>query len=580
MKLFGKELRFNNNKVYHTGDKPIAADIKFTDGKTFQQKLDDGSLRGPQGLKGDTGPQGPKGIDGLTTSVTIGSTKYTHSSGNITIPAYPTLSSLGGAASNHTHSSLIGTTGTTIAPSTGTGIMRYDYNISSSNAGTLPVTNNANGILTFNMQSGNYYSQLGFSSNSNLYYRNFNGTALNTTAKWRRILTSSEIASNENGFFDKLAYTNVEGVTEIGRHLDFHIANDKTNDYNIRVYIDEDSLAKNATFTTLRTTSAMRLGGYADYTLQAGTSEYGAYIKNHHTGKFFTMTHSGDVELGGNNIYIQAGIYDSRLQSGNYQIFNTDGNQHIYFGNFQSSTVIEGKDCDLRLRDRGRLEYSGGFINVNQAKPDHGFGTLDRHGGFIGRFTGWDADCVYINTYSSGTGNEAASYSRVKINGHFLNVAAMANFESSLTASYMYSDNALNVSSDRNLKENITYIRKAKDYGIATLEESPEKLTLKDMYRFVKDELVLATYNMKTNDSNDIKLNFIAQDLLYNENYEDSKVGQIIVNAKYARENDTTLKYDTGNYTSVLAGALQYAIDKIEYLENKINNLTLSEIKN
>lgn len=70
MKLFGKELKFNNNKVYHAGDKPVAADIKFTDGKTFQDKLNDGSLRGPQGatgpqgIKGDTGATGPKGATG------------------------------------------------------------------------------------------------------------------------------------------------------------------------------------------------------------------------------------------------------------------------------------------------------------------------------------------------------------------------------------------------------------------------------------------------------------------------------------------------------------------------------------
>ena len=116
MKFFGKELKFNNNKIYHSGDKPTpseigaaptshnhqASQVTFTDGKTFQQKLDDGSLRGPQGAtgsqgpKGDTGATGPqgaagaKGADGLTTSVTVGSTKYTHSNGNITIPAYPT----------------------------------------------------------------------------------------------------------------------------------------------------------------------------------------------------------------------------------------------------------------------------------------------------------------------------------------------------------------------------------------------------------------------------------------------------------------------------------------------------------
>ena len=58
---------------------------------------------GAKGDKGDTGPQGPTGAngkDGLTTSVTIGSTKYTHSNGNITLPAYPTLSSLGAEPKN------------------------------------------------------------------------------------------------------------------------------------------------------------------------------------------------------------------------------------------------------------------------------------------------------------------------------------------------------------------------------------------------------------------------------------------------------------------------------------------------
>lgn len=87
MKLFGKELKFNNNKVYHAGDKPVASDIKFTDNQTFQQKLDNGTLKGPKGDKGD---KGDKGEDGLTTSVTVNGTKYTHSGGNVTIPNYPT----------------------------------------------------------------------------------------------------------------------------------------------------------------------------------------------------------------------------------------------------------------------------------------------------------------------------------------------------------------------------------------------------------------------------------------------------------------------------------------------------------
>lgn len=64
MKIFGKDFLFNNKKVYHEGNKPIANDILFTDGQNFQQKLDNGSLRGPKGDKGDTGLQGPVGVAG------------------------------------------------------------------------------------------------------------------------------------------------------------------------------------------------------------------------------------------------------------------------------------------------------------------------------------------------------------------------------------------------------------------------------------------------------------------------------------------------------------------------------------
>ena len=78
MKIFGKEFTFNGKKVYHAGDKPTPAEIgaassthnhqasqvTFTDGETFQQKLDDGSLKGPKGDTGATGPAGPKGDKG------------------------------------------------------------------------------------------------------------------------------------------------------------------------------------------------------------------------------------------------------------------------------------------------------------------------------------------------------------------------------------------------------------------------------------------------------------------------------------------------------------------------------------
>ena len=56
-----------------------ASQVKFNDGKTFQDKLDEGTL---------------KGEDGLTTSITLGNTIYSHVDGNITLPSYYTKSEI------------------------------------------------------------------------------------------------------------------------------------------------------------------------------------------------------------------------------------------------------------------------------------------------------------------------------------------------------------------------------------------------------------------------------------------------------------------------------------------------------
>lgn len=81
-----------------------ASQVKFSDGKTFQDKLNNGSLKGEKGdkgIQGEKGDKGDKGQDGLTTSVTVGSTKYSHVNGNITLPSYPsTPASVGAEPAN------------------------------------------------------------------------------------------------------------------------------------------------------------------------------------------------------------------------------------------------------------------------------------------------------------------------------------------------------------------------------------------------------------------------------------------------------------------------------------------------
>ena len=64
---FVGQVRENGVRVYSPNNKPAASTILFTDGQDFQTKLDNGSLRGPQGeqgLQGIQGEQGPQGLQG------------------------------------------------------------------------------------------------------------------------------------------------------------------------------------------------------------------------------------------------------------------------------------------------------------------------------------------------------------------------------------------------------------------------------------------------------------------------------------------------------------------------------------
>ena len=104
--LSGGEVDLSGYVTKETGN---ASQITFSDGQTFQAKLEAGTLKGEkgdqgeqgiQGLKGDKGDkgdtgeqgeQGPAGQDGLTTAISVNGSTYAHSNGTITLPNYPTI---------------------------------------------------------------------------------------------------------------------------------------------------------------------------------------------------------------------------------------------------------------------------------------------------------------------------------------------------------------------------------------------------------------------------------------------------------------------------------------------------------
>lgn len=124
---------------YVTKETGNANQITFSDGQTFEDKLNAGTLkgdkgdkgeqglqgergpqgiqgekgdkgeqgiageRGPKGEKGDIGPQGPAGADGqdgLTTSISVNGNTYTHVNGVITLPNYPTSGGSAGGSNS------------------------------------------------------------------------------------------------------------------------------------------------------------------------------------------------------------------------------------------------------------------------------------------------------------------------------------------------------------------------------------------------------------------------------------------------------------------------------------------------
>lgn len=93
--------------------------------------------------------------------------------------------------SSHNHTVIQGTSSTSAVPGKANdGFCEFYYNVNNVLANNMPSSNNANAIISISRHAGDYTSQLGFSSNGNLYYRE----GVGATA-WKTILTSSNYTS-------------------------------------------------------------------------------------------------------------------------------------------------------------------------------------------------------------------------------------------------------------------------------------------------------------------------------------------------------------------------------------------------
>lgn len=137
--------------------------------------------------------------------------------------------------------------------------------------------------------------------------------------------------------------------------------------------------------------------------------------------------------------------------------------------------------------------------------------------------------------------------------------------------------NSPNVSSDARLKENIKYMDNlpaATSEYVRALDN--DEITTADLVEFVKNDLYMATYDYKLDTTgmedgekeqvtsmNNRQIGFIAQDV------KDSKVGKYLV----TEDDQGILGYETSNWTSIIAGALQHEIRTREAETNELREM-------
>jgi len=166
-----------------------------------------------------------------------------------------------------------GGSGTT-HPGTGRGVYTGQLSQGSAPVG-MPTTDNSNSILTFNRHSGDYNSQIGFSSNSSMYYRSFSNVAINSTQTWRKVWDSGNDGSGSGLDADLLD----------GQHGSYYYsAANPPPTYSKYLRSDADDSFSGALISTARNNGIF---GTYDSTKTDHIWSMGTSFKNHSAGTNF-----------------------------------------------------------------------------------------------------------------------------------------------------------------------------------------------------------------------------------------------------------------------------------------------------
>lgn len=291
---------------------------------------------------------------------------------------------------------------------------------------------------------------------------------------------------------------------------------------------------------------------------------YGATCKGYLAG-YGTPTFSsgvwnpdgGDAYMG----YVSVGLTNSDASDANGCLWMSPmygGGARLHFTRKVGSTL---QVAGLKFPLSGVIQYLS-YLDNKQAEGiashvfDGGISTYTVHCDHIAcdgniavnRTIYTNSDTLFLNA----GGKDSNYYLGLNQNGYFLPYGNVELGDSGQRFYSIHLINAPDVSSDKRVKENISYL----DTNKLSIDGN---ITPYDMYKFIQLDLKLATYDIIDTPKGNPQIGFIAQDIV------DTKVGKYVVNS----DSKGNLSYNMGNRVSVLEGALQQAIQEIENLKQK-----------
>lgn len=282
-------------------------------------------------------------VSGTLTIGTISATNYGLASADIPNNAANTTGTAASSAKL--------TDGGTLTTQPGTNNLIYTGQVSAGTSGLFATLDNSNSIITLNRHSGNYDSQLGFSSNGNIYYRKFSAAAINTTQAWKVLA----FTDNANMLNSNVTLSSLGAAASSHTHTFASLTSKPTtiSGYGITDAFD-------GAYGSLSGTPTIPSGNQIiDWTAEnAGTI---------HTSNF------ADANT---NYYL-----DGITKSGNALIFSVNGttNQTYTFGSnaFNSTTIPSGNAViDWTQANAGTIHTSNYIENVDYELPTAAANTL------------------------------------------------------------------------------------------------------------------------------------------------------------------------------------------------------------